>query len=441
MRKILLILGTILFLIFIYFILLHSFPIYAYLIPSIVTVLALDGYLWPSIRKYTNRLRPGYRRLVKVLYPLPLLFFLFIFLLGFFLPFISWNIIFRTYSLAFITLSYGFKMIPVTFQLINDLVRVIKTAIKSAKGKKWKIPLEPGYRWLVRSGWYAGIPFVLILLWGMIFGLYDFRVKEVTIHLPELPQSFDGTRIVQVSDIHLGSWVSSAKLEKAVGMINSLEPDLVFFTGDLVNYSSTEAYQYANILLKVQSKRGIFAILGNHDYSDYVSWKTKEAKERDFNYLKAIYGFLGWKLLLNEHAILRSGNDSIAIIGVQNWGRSKRFPKLGDLNKAIKGIESMNIQLLLSHDPSHWDSVVIKNYKGIDVTFSGHTHGFQLGIDCCGIKWSPSQYMYKEWAGLYESQDEGQHPQYLYVNSGLGTIGYPGRVGILPEITLIILKK
>ncbi|MEI6898906.1 MAG: metallophosphoesterase [Bacteroidota bacterium] len=441
MRNILKVLGAILFLASIYFVLLDSFPIYAYLIPSIVSVLALDGYLWISIRRHLDHLKPGIRFLLIGLYLFPLLSFLIVFILGFFIPFISWNIVFRTYTMAFVSLSYGCKMIPALFHLLNDLIRAIKTIILAVSRKTWKLPMQPGYPWLRKSGWYLSIPFVLILLWGMIFGLYDFRVKEATINLPELPPSFDGIRIVQVSDIHLGSWVSTAKLEKAVEMINSLHPDLIFFTGDLVNYSSTEAYQYANILKKVRSKQGIFAILGNHDYSDYVSWKTKEAKEKDFNYLKEIYGYLGWKLLLNDHFVLRSGIDSIAIIGVQNWGRSKRFPKLGDMDKALKGIESMDIQLLLSHDPSHWDSVVIKNNKGIDVTFSGHTHGFQLGIDCCGIKWSPSQYMYKEWAGLYESPVEGSHPQYLYVNSGLGTIGYPGRIGILPEITLITLKK
>jgi predicted MPP superfamily phosphohydrolase len=181
--------------------------------------------------------------------------------------------------------------------------------------------------------------------------------------------------------------------------------------------------------------------MGNHDYGDYISWPSKEAKTKNLDYLHEIYKYMGWKLLLNEHVIIHRGCDSIALIGVENWGGTSRFPRLGDLGKATKGIENTAVQLLLTHDPSHWDRIVKKDFRNIDITFSGHTHGFQFGLECCGIRWSPSQYMYKEWAGLYTEPVTGSHPQYLYVSRGLGTIAYPGRIGILPEITLFILKR
>jgi hypothetical protein len=206
-----------------------------------------------------------------------------------------------------------------------------------------------------------------------------------------------------------------------------------------VNYTSYEVYDFTNILKEIKATSGIFAILGNHDYGDYVAWPTAEDKKKNRIYLRDIYHYLGWKLLLNEHVFIKRGCDSIAIIGVENWGGTRRFPRLGDLNKATKGINNAPVQVLLSHDPSHWDKIVKKNYRDIDLTLSGHTHGFQFGVDCCGILWSPFRFIYEKWAGLYSEPVPGSHPQYLYINRGLGSIGYPGRVGILPEITLITL--
>jgi predicted MPP superfamily phosphohydrolase len=276
---------------------------------------------------------------------------------------------------------------------------------------------------------------------GMIFWNFDFVVRQETITLQELPASFDGIRIIQFSDIHLGSWACPAELRKAVSIINSNHPDIVFFTGDLVNYNSYEAYNFENILADIRAPLGIFAIMGNHDYGDYVQWPSREAKMENLEYLHEIYKEMGWKLLLNEHVFIHRGSDSIAIIGVENWGGTKRFPRLGDLGKAVQGLGKTSVQLLLSHDPSHWDKIVRRIFPNIDITFSGHTHGFQFGLECCGIRWSPAQYFYREWAGLYTRAVAGSHPQYLYVNRGLGSIGYPGRIGMLPEITLFILKK
>jgi predicted MPP superfamily phosphohydrolase len=279
------------------------------------------------------------------------------------------------------------------------------------------------------------------MILGMVWWNYDFRVKRQEIILPELPASFEGLKIVQISDIHLGSWSCRTELSKAVDLVNSQHPDVIFFTGDMANYTTLDVLPFEDILSHLKAPYGIFAILGNHDYGAYVSWPSEEAKQQDMKDLVSFYRRLGWKLLLNEHSILRKGNDSIAILGVQNWGKAYRFQKLGDIPAAQKGVENMKVQLLLSHDPSFWDSIICHKYRNIDVTFSGHTHGFQFGIECCGIRWSPAQYLYNQWAGLYEKPVPGSHPQYIYVNRGLGSLGYPGRIGILPEITVFTLKR
>jgi predicted MPP superfamily phosphohydrolase len=275
----------------------------------------------------------------------------------------------------------------------------------------------------------------------MIFGIYDFRVKRVELPLADLPASFDGMTIAQLSDIHLGSWPERSKLTEAIAMTNSLHPDIIFFTGDMANFYSGDVLGWEGILKDLKAPGGIFTILGNHDYGDYLRWSDTAAKQEDLKELFDFYDRLGWKLLRNEHVIIRRGNDSIAIIGVENWGSYKRFQRRADLPKAEKGIENVPVQLLLSHDPSYWDRFIYGKHPDIDVTFSGHTHGFQFGIETKNILWSPLERMYNEWAGLYSKPVTGHRTQYIYVNRGLGTIGFPGRVGILPEITLFTLKR
>jgi predicted MPP superfamily phosphohydrolase len=278
------------------------------------------------------------------------------------------------------------------------------------------------------------------LIFGMLKWVYDFKIHRVQISLPNLPASFDGLKIVQISDMHLGSWASSDPLDEAVAKINSLQPDLVFFTGDLVNYKTEEAFPFMEALQKVRAKYGVFVTLGNHDYGDYTRWPSPEAKKQNMTDLYHFYDEIGWKLLNNENQLFEIDGEKIAVIGVENWGAFSRFPRYGDIEKALQGTEDAEVKLLLSHDPSHWEEIITKQCPDIDVTFAGHTHGFQFGIEIKKLKWSPAQYVYKYWAGLYENLLEGRKPQYLYVNRGLGTIGYPGRVGILPEITLFELK-
>jgi uncharacterized protein len=425
----------------IYFVLRNALPKYAGFLPFIMILLLLDVYLWNSVKNIYFPGKTATKYLAIGLYWFPLMLLVSSVLTGFAVPFRDWNIAYRTYLMGFIAIAYVSKFIVIIFLFISDVIRVLQFGFKVITKLEKKFKEIRRFSFIIIPGWIFGTVCFLLFICGMIFWNFDFKLKKETIRLPELPSSFDGTRIIQVSDIHLGSWACPEKLKDAVEIINSQNPDIVFFTGDMVNYTSYEANEFASILKEIKAPLGIYAIMGNHDYGDYVTWPSREAKKKNLDYLYQFYKFLGWKLLLNEHVIIHHGCDSLAVIGVENWGGTKRFPRLGDIAKATKGTENMAIQLLLSHDPSHWDKIVIKEFKNIDITFSGHTHGFQFGLECCGIRWSPSQYMYKEWAGLYSEEVAGSHPQYLYVSRGLGSLGYPGRIGILPEITLIILRK
>jgi predicted MPP superfamily phosphohydrolase len=418
-----------------------AFPIYAGMLPLLFIVFVIDGYLWSSIRRKIRDLKPALKYPVLILYWLPLILLIGCIIVGAFVSFAQWGIPVRTVIPGLIFIFYVFKIIPFIFLLLNDIVRIFRFVTHSfIHGHTlWK---EIGrLSWIQWTGWITGSAFLLLMILGMVWWNYDFDVKKQEIILPELPASFDGLRIVQISDIHLGSWVCKNELQRAVDIVNAQHPDVIFFTGDMANYTTLDVLPFEDILKKLKAPLGIFAILGNHDYGAYVKWPSEEAKEQDMKDLQAFYRRLGWKLLLNEHSVLRKGNDSIVVLGVQNWGKSYRFQKLGDIPAAQKGVEDMQVQLLMSHDPSFWDSIICHKFRNIDITFSGHTHGFQFGIECCGIKWSPAQYLYKQWGGLYEKPVPGFHPQYIYVNRGLGSLGYPGRIGILPEITVFTLRR
>ncbi len=281
----------------------------------------------------------------------------------------------------------------------------------------------------------AALPF-MSFIYGMMKGAYDYKVHKLKVVLPNLPSSFNGLKILQISDIHSGSFVSTFHVEEAIKLVLKQNADIIFFTGDLVNNRATETEPFIEILSRLKAPMGVFSILGNHDYGDYVVWDSAEEKAKNLQDLKNIHAQLGWKLMMNEHVALRRGEDEIALIGIENWGGNFNFPKYGDMKKAHKGTEKYPVKLLLSHDPSHWNKQVTHDYKDVDITFSGHTHGFQFGIEISGFRWSPSQYVYKQWAGLYKENN-----QYIYVNRGLGFLGYPGRVGILPEITVMELSN
>ncbi len=292
-------------------------------------------------------------------------------------------------------------------------------------------------RFLSSMGIVLGsIPF-LTLSYGILRNPYRYKLHREQAGIEGLPEPLDGLRIVQISDIHSGSFLYREPVKAAVELINAQKPDLVFFTGDLVNNVATEMDAFLDVFDKIEARHGVYSVLGNHDYGDYVAWPSPEAKTENMEKLKAVHRRLGWQLLLNENRVIDINGFEVAVIGVENYSSHLRFPKYGDLARAYEGAERASLKLLLSHDPSHWGTQVTSLFKDIAVTFSGHTHGMQFGVEIPGfIKWSPIQYVYKEWAGLYQAGK-----QYLYVNRGLGFLGYPGRVGILPEVTLLELKR
>jgi uncharacterized protein len=280
----------------------------------------------------------------------------------------------------------------------------------------------------------ALVPFIAIL-WGLVMGRFHYQVEPVEVKFKDLPQSFDGLRIVQLSDIHLGSlYGKQKKVIKAVSMVNSLNPDLVLFTGDLVNNYSEEALGWENIFARIQARLGKFSILGNHDYGDYWDWNSEAERHHNMDLLYQVHAEMGFQLLRNAWDTVSVNGDRLALVGVENWGRPP-FKQYGNLEKSLAGLPPSLFKILLSHDPSHWDAQVAGK-TDIQLTLSGHTHAMQLGFRIGRFKWSPSSYIYKRWMGLYKN--EGQA---LYVNRGMGYIGFPGRIGLRPEITLIVLRK
>ncbi|MGR6088173.1 MAG: metallophosphoesterase [Arcticibacter sp.] len=281
----------------------------------------------------------------------------------------------------------------------------------------------------------AAIPF-LGLLYGSIKGKYDYRVHRVRLKFKDLPDAFDGFRITQLSDIHSGSLDDRDAVKRGIELANRQESDLVVFTGDFVNNRADELEEWLEHFGALQARFGKFSILGNHDYGDYVKWPSLDAKQQNMKKLLKHQNDMGFQMLLNSHTRIEKDGQSIVLAGVENWGNRRGFAKYGDLSKALHGVKNEEFTILLSHDPSHWEEVTVKDENHVHLTLSGHTHGMQFGVEIPGFKWSPSQYVYPRWAGLYAEKN-----RHLYVNRGFGFLGYPGRVGILPEITVIELLK
>lgn len=281
----------------------------------------------------------------------------------------------------------------------------------------------------------AAVPF-LSLIYGVTIGKYNYKVIKQRIFFPDLPDAFDGFTITQISDVHSGSFDNPEKIQYAIDLVNEQNSDIILFTGDIVNTHAKEMHPWIETFNKIKSHPfGKFAVLGNHDYGEYVTWPNEAEKEANFQAIKKLYGDIDFKLLLNEHTFIKKGTDQLALIGVENWGHN--FKQAGDLKKASGSLTKQDFKILMSHDPSHWDKVVQHDDKHYHLTLSGHTHGMQFGIEIPGyFKWSLVQYVYAQWAGLYENLG-----RYVYVNRGFGFHAYPGRVGIMPEITVIELKK
>jgi len=347
----------------------------------------------------------------------------------------NWNK--RTFSFvrSSIILTYLGKFIILTAFILLTLFFAISHLITGAIGADSLI--VEGSFLKEKLALLSGIIPMGMLLYGMVRNKYRYKIYPTEVEIKDLPDALDGLKIIQISDIHSGSFTQKEPIKNAIQIINKQQADLVFFTGDLVNSIAKEMEPFVDVFDKIKSRYGIFSILGNHDYGDYVRWESREAKENNFEKLKSIHQRLGWDLILNETRMITIHGENVAVIGVENFSGKGNFSRYGNLEKAYIGASDANLKLLLSHDPSHWEYEVLEKFKDINITFSGHTHGMQFGLEIPGIiKWSPIKYVYKQWAGLYE-----KNKQYLYVNRGFGFLGYPGRVGILPEITVMKLKK
>jgi hypothetical protein len=380
----------------------------------------LDWYFYRAVKVYLNKLKTPYKTVLKFGYWLVTIATIVLMLVAssFFNtgkpapPFI------RSYVVGLIFVMAISKLIGATFILLYDLTSLLVWSYR--KISKNKTTYDNNRRLFLKKAAVigAGLPFVTFL-YGMIRTAFDYKVRTSKIKLSNLPSSFKGLKIVQISDFHIGSFISEEPVLNVVEIINKLEADVVVFTGDLVNEIAEEALPYLHLLKNVKANMGVFSILGNHDYGDYFYQPDEiEKKEANKNLMKKIYKDIGWKLLLNEHAVLTKGDDKLVLLGVENWGDKGRFQKYGDITKAKMGTNEEDCKILLSHDPSHWEAKVLPEHKDIALTLSGHTHGMQFGIEIPGFKWSPSKYMYPQWAGLYKKAE-----QYIYVNRGIGFIG------------------
>lgn len=400
----------------------------------LVLLLVFDGYTFLAIRTLATNLQPPVRyTLYAVYWAVPL--FLLVWILGSGAGWLdSWPKSVVTVVRTLFFILYLSKMLVAAVMLIDDLRRLLSLVVAQFNGTA---DIKPGRsRFMAQLGLMLGaVPF-FSLIYGMVRNPYRYRLFRETVRVPNLPEALRGLKIVQISDIHSGSFLHKEPVRNAVDLINAQEPDLVFFTGDLVNNKAEEAQLFVDVFDKINARYGAFSVLGNHDYGDYVRWGSTAEKTANMDLLKDTHRRIGWDLLLNEHRVIEVNGAKVAVIGVENYSTHPRFPKHGDLKRATTGLQTADLKLLLSHDPSHWEGEVTDTFKDIAITFSGHTHGMQFGVEIPGwIKWSPIKYVYKQWAGLYQ---RGQ--QYLYVNRGLGYLGYPGRVGILPEVTLIDLQ-
>lgn len=349
---------------------------------------------------------------------------------------------FRNITIAF---TIGFtigKLLVLAIMAFDDVRRLfLLLATRYFPASQAAMPMPDG-EGITRSLFLKRLALLLggLSITGFVYGItnrYQYRVRRVKLHFKNLPASFRGMKMVQISDIHSGSFDNKEAVQKGINLILQEQPDIMFFTGDLVNDRAVEMKPYISMFGQLTAPLGVYSTLGNHDYGDYASWNSPEEKQQNLEVLKSMHGAMGWRLMMNEHIVLEKGGDKIAIIGIENWSDKAHFPKYGDMAKAYNGLPEKNIpfQILLSHDPSHFDAQVISQYPDIDLTLSGHTHGMQFGVEIPGWKWSPSQFVYKKWAGLYQ-----YGKQHLYVNRGFGFLGYPGRLGILPEITVFELS-
>ena len=407
----------------------------------VVIMILLDIYVFMAIKSVSHSLSSKVRTVIFSVYWLVAIvalggLLLFIFTGPEFLPKRI-----RTYLFASILAFVFGQLVSSVFFLIDDVRRLIQWLAGKAFFRNTEVS-EMNSNGISRSVFlsWLGLAAGTTLFGSLIYGFsnkYNYKVKRIKLAFDNLPEGFNGLKIVHFSDVHSGSFMNKRAVEHGVEKIIAENGDLVIFSGDLVNDRAPEMKNYMDVFNKVKAPMGVYSTFGNHDYGDYVKWPYEGVtKEQNLINLAKIHEQLGWRLMMDEHVELEKNGDKIALIGIQNWSAKAHFPRYGDMKKAYAGAEKYPFKILVSHDPSHWDAQVRPEYGDVDLMLSGHTHGMQFGVEIPGFKWSPVQYIYKEWDGLYE---EGK--QKLYVNPGFGFIGYPGRVGILAEITVIELIK
>lgn len=402
-----------------------------------LVIFLLDLYVFQALKTVSQQGSERGRQAIFITYWV-VSFFTIATMLSFpYLQFLQTSKVFRNYVFAILIGLFLAKLIGSLFFVADDIRRVallLMNKIFPLSGAQYMGPEGQGIPRSTFLSW-LGLGLGGTLFGTLLFGFgnkYNYQIKKIKLSFKNLPEAFKGMRMVHISDIHSGSFQDIRAVNKGIDLILKQQPDLIVFTGDLVNDRATEMEPYQNSFGRLTAPLGVFSTLGNHDYGDYVQWPTAQAKLDNLEALKKVHANMGWRLLMNEHVVLEKNGEKIALLGIENWGAKARFPKYGKMDLAYPGTENIPFKILLSHDPSHWDAQILPEYPGIDLMLSGHTHGMQFGLENPYFKWSPVQWMYKQWAGLYE-----QGAQKLYVNRGYGFIGYPGRVGILPEITVI----
>jgi predicted MPP superfamily phosphohydrolase len=399
-----------------------------------ITLLAsFETYVYFSIKHYYQKNKSKGRSIVKSAYfVLLILSSISILVMAVWGNDIKINIL--NFFIATVFINLLSKLLYIPFLIVDDLRRFF--IYLKRKSLPSKVAVKNGISrsdFLTKMGIAVATVPALSLPFGMIYGPYNYTLHRKKVKSPNLPKAFHGLKIAQLSDIHVGSFYDKAAVKRGVELLMAQKPDVVFFTGDIVNDQATEMDNYYDVFSKVTAPMGVYSVLGNHDYGDYHKWNSEAEKLENFENIKAIHKKLGWNLLLDEHIYLEKDNEKIAVIGVENWG--KGFHQIGDMSKAASNCHAP-YKILLSHDPTHWDEQVRKEYKDIDLTLAGHTHGAQMGIETHGFKWSPISLRYNKWAGLYKEDN-----QYLYVNRGFGFLAYPGRIGIWPEVTILELES
>ncbi|MDQ3279649.1 MAG: metallophosphoesterase [Bacteroidota bacterium] len=400
-------------------------------------MIVLDIYFFQIVKLLTSNAAPRTRTTIHISY---WVLSILVLLLLFILPYLNLDNARKGLRSTVFSVLIGFfllKLFACVFFLIDDIRRGIQWLwgrLFYGSADTGQPQASPGISRSLFLSW-LGIAVGGSLFTTLIYGFtnrYNYNLKRIPLKFPNLPEAFRGMKVVQISDIHSGSFTNKDGVRKGVDMIMSLKPDLILFTGDLVNNLAEEIVPYLDVFDKLKAPMGVYSIFGNHDYGDYVQWESPAKRSENIETLKRHHAAMGWRLLWDEHVPLERNGQQIALIGIQNYSALRNFARYGNLAKAYAGAEKYPFKILMSHDPTHWDAEVRPKFQDIDLTLSGHTHGFQFGVEIPGFRWSPVQYVYRQWAGLYH---EG--PQSIYVNRGYGFIGYPGRVGILPEITLL----